>query len=459
MATTTKPVETGRPAREPVNGHRSADGRAASVTTKGSKASYDVETGDTVYVDGEWKRVTSADFSKGMYTLTFDDGTKRSYNEGATLTVKSISVNERIINAMEMSKQVLSSVCKDGTDLLSFMRHVKTACSLTDPDRGHAHEVLKNHFGSRREDIVRKAAMGENSGTVGGYLLPTAISLQLLKSLAERSFIYPRALVVPMNTRDLNAPIFDLAGGAAGQSPFVGGMAFNWGSAPTPPETEPTFGNVNLTAWDLIGYTRVSNQFLSDAGPEAEKLYVELFAMAAAVQAEYGFMQGTGTANNMPLGAIPSPCCIKVARAVTAQISEADVANMAGKMIPLGWRNAVWVANPSTLPQLFKIANFQKNMPFEGDQGCCGHLFTRPVFPSEKVPALGSLGDLTFFDPSLYVVGVRTEVLVSASEHSRFQNNQTEFMVVLRADGKPLMNNSVTLMDGSSTASMVVALQ
>jgi HK97 family phage major capsid protein len=344
----------------------------------------------------------------------------------------------------------------DGDDLPSFLKHVKLACNLDHPDRNRAVQVLKS-LGSTWQ--VTKATMAEGSGMVGGYLLPTAISLQLLKSLAEQSFNYPRALTVPMTTHEVQAPIFDLSQGSAGQSPFVGGMAFNWQGVGIP-ETEPTFGNVSLLAWNLIGYTRMSNQVLSDMGPEAEGLLVQLFAMAAAVQFEYGCMQGTGTANNMPLGIINSPCAVKVARAAPNAVAAADVEAMAGHMIPRGWRKGIWTVNPSALPQLFGITQFTPNFPGDGsNEGCCGFLYTRPVFPTEKAPALGKTGDLCFWDPSIYVIGMRTDVLVSASEHSRFQNNQTEFMVVLRGDGKPLMNNSVTLMDGSTNASMVVVLQ
>lgn len=322
---------------------------------------------------------------------------------------------------------------------------------------------LLERFGSvyKRSDSprqVRKAALNEESGTAGGYTLPPAMSLALLKSLVERSFVYPRALRVDMDTRVVQAPIFDL-GTVTNQSPFVGGMTWKWGSEPAPTETDPVFASVDLTSWDLIGYTRVSNQVLEDAGPDAERLYVELFAMAAGFQAEYAFFQGTGSSNQMPLGMINAPCAVKVARNTASQIKLVDVETMAGHLLPSGWANAVWAVNPSAIPQLGQLTGFVPNAWHYHERGACGFLNSRPVFPTEKLPALGGLGDLVLFDPSLYVVGTRTEVLVDASPHSRFANYQTEFLVILRIDGKPLMNNSVTLADGSTTASMVVVLQ
>ena len=47
-------------------------------------------------------------------------------------------------------------------------------------------------------------------------------------------------------------------------------------------------------------------------------------------------------------------------------------------------------------------------------------LLGRPAFPSEKLPALGTKGDLMLLDPSLYVVGDRQQIEIAASEHVNF---------------------------------------
>jgi HK97 family phage major capsid protein len=81
-----------------------------------------------------------------------------------------------------------------------------------------------------------------------------------------------------------------------------------------------------------------------------------------------------------------------------------------------------------------------------------------PVFITEKLPALGTKGDLMLIDPSLYVVGDRQQLEVAASEHVNFLKNQMTWRVVERIDGQPWMDKAITLQDGASTVSPFVAL-
>lgn len=340
-----------------------------------------------------------------------------------------------------------------------FIQAIWKSKSATLSERTYYRNVLEKEYGSR---YVTKTAMQEASGTLGGYLVPQQLALDLLKSLAEKSFIYPRALVVGMTTKELLLPTLDTqTTPVSGQSPFQGGMAFQWQETEgdTLDEDTPSFGQNVVTAWDLTGICPMSNQFLADAGPESEAALVELFARGASWQAEYSFLRGTGSANLMPLGMLNSQACVNVARAVANQIAAADIASMAAAMIPEGWRNAIWACSPSALAQIVKLSNYQLSQgPTGGEGGLAGFLVSRPLYITEKLPALGSTGDLMFFDPSMYVIGNRQEVVVDVDPHQLFQNNQTQFRVWLRIGGQPWLTKSVTLADGS-TASSIVALQ
>src|SRR5262249_46179655 len=154
-----------------------------------------------------------------------------------------------------------------------------------------------------------KAIMGEGSGTLGGYLVPTDYAARLMEVLAEEDFIYPRATVIPMGSSMLLAPTVDAVTtpAAIGTSPFFGGLKFLWGRGQAPTETEPKFRCTELRSWDLLGYCTVSNQFLGDIGPEGEAYLIKLFGRAASWSAQYAFMQGTGSAQQMPLGMLNSP--------------------------------------------------------------------------------------------------------------------------------------------------------
>ena len=329
---------------------------------------------------------------------------------------------------------------------------------------------------------VEKVAMAEMNGLTGGYLLPQDYSDALLETVAEESFIYPRANVIPMYAADMQAPRVNIetAPTSAGISPFFGGVNFRWGAEDVPVETEPTFRMTNFHAWDLLGYAVVSNQWLQDAGaiqlteaaerPEADPLLkaehylIRLFGKAAAWQAEHAFFQGLGSGLQMPLGILNSPATRLIARAGAGAIAVADVANMAGGFLPYSWGHgkSIWAVSPTALAKVQILAQYQVNVsPVETNRMTprpLGFLTSLPMFVTEKLPPLGNKGDLVLFDPSLYVIAQRMEVVVDVSPDDLFQTNQTVYRIWMRLDGKPEFSNSITLQDTSTVVSPYVVL-
>lgn len=345
----------------------------------------------------------------------------------------------------------------------SFFHSVyKAGCAQVHEERQmHADVIWKNY------SQVEKAAMAEASGMTGGYLAPLEYSLAIFESLAEHSFLWNRCLKVPMTSRTTDCPAFDSTSTAtAGVSPFFGGMRFYWNSkeGSSLNESEPLFKQVTLTAWDLIGELLLSNQFFADIGPVGADMLAAEIGKAAAWYSEYGFLQGTGSNSSMALGILNSSALISATRATANQIALGDVNEMASKLIPSSWDNAIWACSPSALIQLFAITGFVPNQLSHQEAhdpsvppNSVGTLLSRPLFVTSKLPALGTAGDLLLFDPHCYVIGDRQQVFVEASPHPRFTNMQTVLRVTLRCDGKPRIDNSVTLADGQ-TASAFVAL-
>lgn len=342
---------------------------------------------------------------------------------------------------------------------------VKAICRRR-PDRD---EVL-SCYGSDREREVAKAAMSESSGSAGGYLVPLDYSTLLLAAVDENSFVEPRATVLPMSSLETACPTVDFTtANSAGTGPFFGGIRFVWGQSgvvgSTPNDTtltenEPRFRQARLKACDLIGQLVVSNQYISDLSPEGEAALMALFGRAAAWYKEFAFLQGQGSSNQQPVGILNSGTLLTVSpRATSSHIAIADIASMSAKMIPFGWNHSIWACSPSCLADVLKIAGFVPNEdPLGTEQGCAGSLMSRPLFVTEKLPAMGTKGDILFFDPSLYVIGNRMDVLIEASPHPLFSSFQTVFRVWLRVAGQPLTDGIITLADGSSTASAFVAL-
>jgi HK97 family phage major capsid protein len=81
-----------------------------------------------------------------------------------------------------------------------------------------------------------------------------------------------------------------------------------------------------------------------------------------------------------------------------------------------------------------------------------------PVNITEKLPALGTKGDLMLIDPSLYVIGDRMMLEIAASEHVNFLKNQMTWRFVQRVDGRPWLESAITLQDAATQVSPFVAL-
>lgn len=316
------------------------------------------------------------------------------------------------------------------------------------------------------QDHAATKGMYEGTGAAGGYTVPVDFSRALMKTFEARSIIYKRAQKVPMSSQTTLCPVVNATTAqSAGTAPYFGGMLFSWGWQTVPPtttpaETDPTFRQIMLSAWDLIGNTTVSNQLLRDAGPEMDRYFAKLFGAATNWYAEYGFFNGTGASTKMPLGVINAPSTKVVTRSGAGLIANADINGMAAALLPYAWENAIWVCSPTTLVKIIAQSTYFVNAPGYGSDGKAyvGRLVSRPLFVSDKLPALGTKGDLILMDPSMYVVGVRQEVVVDSSPHPLFQSNQTVFRTWLRMDGRPILDGLVTLPDATTTCGSQVVL-
>lgn len=319
--------------------------------------------------------------------------------------------------------------------------------------------TLEKVYHSQRE--VTKVAMTENAGSLGGYLVPLDYSTKLMEVIAENSFVWPRANVIPMLGAEMNLPNIDVETVQAAQvSPFFGSVNFTWGSSQVPTNiAEPRFRSLQLKAWDLLGLCLMSNQFLMDTGPSGEDALIKMFGKAAAWYAEAAFFQGTGAGNLMPLGIINAPGTISVTRGVPATIQDTDISGMASHLIPYSWENAIWACSPGALTQIVKIPHYFVNACGYHDHANVGTLLGRPLFVTDKLGPLGSdAGDLVLFDPWLYVIGLRMQVLVDVSPHPHFRSFQTDFRIWLRLDSKPQVSGPITLADGVTQVSPYVKL-
>ena len=330
-------------------------------------------------------------------------------------------------------------------------------------ERRHGYVTVakaKTHGIKQLNGEVRKVALADGSGMSGGYVVPPQFMNELLTIAAEDAFIEARAKVIPMNSRTVQWPMLDITTAqATGTSPYFGGILAQWQpEAATINETEPAFRQSEWTAWDLVLYTVSSNQLLMDNGIGLDALLTQLFGAAITWYKEYAYLQGLGAGATMPLGILNAPATYLQNRGTPSTFKLADAAAMMAHLQIQSWDDACWIMHQSVIPQLIQMVdNATSNrlvwMSPMGDGSSMGPAAMKlpkaflnglPIFFTEKVPTLGTRGDVMLVDWSRYVIGMRLDLQIDVSNQYLFRNNQLAWRVIARGDGRPWLSSVIT---------------
>lgn len=305
--------------------------------------------------------------------------------------------------------------------------------------------------------------MVESVGASGGYLVPTEFLTDVQAVQAELSIVRQRATIIRMRRRQINIPVLDQTGTTANVPHWFGGLTFYWADEGTQKtESDPSFREIQLVAHKLIGYTRASDELVDDAaislgdflsGPMG-------FAGGVAWMEDYAFLRGTGA--GQPLGVINAGATITVNRASTGTpVQYADLVNMYESFLPSG--RGVWIMNQSAMSNLMSITDTAGNYLWLPNMqnvaaGVPATLFGLPLIFTEKLPAVGTAGDVLLADFNYYLIGDRQATTIESTKYDRWQYDQTSWRVVHRVDGQPWLSTYLTYSDGSTTVSPFVIL-
>lgn len=338
----------------------------------------------------------------------------------------------------------------------NFLMAVKAASKgRTDPRLSY----FDGEPGAEAKDLA------EGTGSTGGYLVPTEFRAELMAAVAENSIVRPRSMIIPMARRTIEVPAMKQDGTTAGVPHWFGGMLAFWeAEANTMAETETAFRNITLTAHELTAVTHASNNLLADSAISLAAILTgpRGFPGVVAWKEDYAFLNGSGAGE--PLGILNSPAMISIDRAGSSSgtIVYDDLANMMGAFMPSG--KGAWVASISVKAALLKLAgptatNYAGSYIWGSPKdGVPDSLFGFPIIFTEKLPALGTSGDIILADFSHYYIGDRQATTIDSTDQARWLRNQTSWKVTHRVDGQPWLNLPFTLADGSTKISPFVKL-
>ena len=304
-------------------------------------------------------------------------------------------------------------------------------------------------------DARLKAGLVEGTDTAGGFTVPDEFSRQILMRALEEAVIRRGgAFTIPMSSDTLNIPkVTD----SAHTSTLFGGVVAYWTEEQGGKTlSQPTFGQIKLIAKKLTGYTYASDELLDDNAIGLEAMLMRMFGEAVAWYEDDAFINGSGV--GQPLGILGSGALISNNRSAATTVAIADLANMWARLYPQSHSRAVWLANPSVLPQLVALASTTLTwMPM--DQGLAktppATLLGKPVYFTEKCQALGTAGDIILADLGYYLIGDRQGLTIASSSHVRFTTDETAWRFVKRVDGQPWVDAVFTPAHGSTLSPFV----
>jgi len=302
----------------------------------------------------------------------------------------------------------------------------------------------------------------------GGFLIPEILRSEILEVALEDAVVRSRATVIPMSSLRVPIPRID---DTSHVSSIFGGVVCYWTEeAGALTESQASFGRTVLDAKKLTGYAAIPNELLQDA-PAFAGFFDSTFPRAIAWYEDIAFMSGTGAGE--PLGFINCPASVQVAAESgqpTQTIVWENITKMYARMLPTSLRRAAWIASIDTFPQLATMALSVGTGGgpvwignFAGGTGGADtppvSILGRPVIFTEKTPALGTTGDISFVDLSYYLIGDRQQMQTAVSEHVQFANDKTAYRVIERLDGRPWLDSAITPHNNSgNTLSPVVQL-
>jgi len=320
------------------------------------------------------------------------------------------------------------------------------------------HDKRLEYFKDEAPSGVKDLA--EATGAAGGFLVPTEFRAELLAIQGEVGIVRSRATVIPMRRRQITLPVLDQTSTTAGQPHWFGGMTFEWiEEGQEKPTDDPAFREINLTAHKLVGFTRASDELLDDSAIPLEAFLAGPlgFAGGAVWMEDYAFLRGTGTGT--PLGvALPAGATITVARAAANAVSYVDLVNMLVEFLPSG--RGVWVISQSVMPQILQLQDPNGNYVWQPSarEGMPQTIFGFPVIWTEKLPLLGTQGDVLLADFRYYLIGDRQATTVESTKFEKWREDKTSWRMVHRVDGQPWLSAPLTYQDGTTQVSPFVIL-
>ena len=324
-------------------------------------------------------------------------------------------------------------------------------------------------FGDFMKSVINKDAklleyrtktLSMDSDPAGGYLVPEQFSSQLLQVASEKGIVRPLATVIPAGSpspdAELNIPVLNQAN--ASEKDFFAGVWYTWtNEGGTKPDINMELDSIKLKPEEYSGSTILTDKLIRNT-KALEALVKSVYNRAQVAFEDYYFLLGNGV--NRPLGVINSPAYIQAARAVVNQIAFADIIDIMTHILPDA--SPQWVISRSCYAQIVNLSDTAGNSiykPGDTSKGIPDKLMGHSIKWTWRVPALGTVGDISLCDFSYYLIKDGYGPAFDTSKHVYFMSNKTVLKMFSNVDGQPWLNGTITAEDDATELSPFVGLR
>ncbi len=339
-----------------------------------------------------------------------------------------------------------------------------------DPATGKVDSIITRHLADGGiETITRTGTDSLGGGATYGFTVKPTYLGDMFRIAREREVFASACRSIPVvqgvevkypALGQYSAPT--LVNGIPQAAVFAGITLAYKGETAARVESDAIAEEIDFKIVDLTGATSYSRDYIVDNFIAMDSIVTGIFGDAMAWVEDWVTIQGNalGTIE----GYFKSAALIQGgpnsnARSNANKISSEDLGWMLSHLAGQCERNARFIAHRSTIPQLFILNNaagtpvFQPNaLIMQSDplsimaQGSSdqvtfqssGSLLGYPIFFTEKVPQLGTVGDISLVCPSQYGLAERQGLEIGVSEHFYFSTDKIAYRFKKRHDGRSL---------------------
>lgn len=315
-----------------------------------------------------------------------------------------------------------------------------------------------------RERMSIYNTYSEKVPSEGGFLVPEEFRSQIMRLSLDSAIVRPRATIIPMGSPRVHIPTIDETSRVS--SIFGGVVVYRTEEGAELTESSASFASIKLDVTKQTALSHVPNELIRDWGGFTAFMDATL-PPAMAYYEDLDYISGSGV--GAPLGALsPANTALLVISGASGQTASTivweNVIAMYARMLPSSLANAVWLASPDVFVQLATMAlsvgtGGSAIWLTNGRDAPVLTLLGRPVIMTEKAPAaLGTQGDLSLVDWTMYLIGDYQNMTVDSSPHVKFTSDKTTFRAIARNDGRPWLQSPLTPHNNSATLSPFITL-